>query len=441
MDHPHWLGHAWAELGQKEVAGTRDNPHIRAFYKDVGHCEVKHDEVPWCAAFVGACLERAGLSSTGSLMARSYLAWGVGEKDARLGAVAVLSRGRDTSAGHVGFLVGLNESTLWLLGGNQSDGVSVAAYDRSRLLGLRWPGVGRASVSGGAGGLGVFEVALKHVLEMEGGFTDDPADPGGPTNKGITLGVLAAWRKVTLNGKTRRALVSQLKTISDETVREIYRRRYWRLAHCAEFSPPLALMHFDAAVNHGVGGAMRMLQQVVGVDVDGEIGPETRAAVRRRDVGKTVKAYADIRRTRYKALPHFWRFGRGWLRRVDTTLSRSMGMLASRGFERDFGKSSGDNGKGDDMMFPTDDRGGVGTKWWGESVTIWGALITAAATVVPVLASSVGVEIGADLVRQVGTDGLGAAQALIGLAGTVLTIFGRLRASQRLIQRQVRINL
>ena len=45
-------------------------------YADVGHPEIDNDEVAWCAAFLGACLERAGIGSTRSLMARSYLGWG-----------------------------------------------------------------------------------------------------------------------------------------------------------------------------------------------------------------------------------------------------------------------------------------------------------------------------------------------------------------------------
>ena len=106
MEQPRWLAHAWAELGQREVRGVADNPRIRAFYRDAGQKTEHHDEVPWCAAFVGACLERAGLSSMRSLMARSYLHWGAPIANGRYGAIAVLSRGADPAAGHVGFLPG-----------------------------------------------------------------------------------------------------------------------------------------------------------------------------------------------------------------------------------------------------------------------------------------------------------------------------------------------
>ncbi len=61
MEQPQWLATAWAELGQREVAGAADNARIRAFFRDVGHPPSLHDEVAWCAAFAGACLERAGM--------------------------------------------------------------------------------------------------------------------------------------------------------------------------------------------------------------------------------------------------------------------------------------------------------------------------------------------------------------------------------------------
>jgi len=85
MDQPRWLAEAWAELGQREVSGSADNARIGAFFRDVGQPARLHDEVAWCAAFVGACLERAALASTRSLMARSYLRWGSALDQGRFG--------------------------------------------------------------------------------------------------------------------------------------------------------------------------------------------------------------------------------------------------------------------------------------------------------------------------------------------------------------------
>ena len=63
-------------LGTKEVTGPADNPKIMEMYKTIGQDWVEHDEMAWCAAFVGHCLETSGVSSTRKLNARSYLAWG-----------------------------------------------------------------------------------------------------------------------------------------------------------------------------------------------------------------------------------------------------------------------------------------------------------------------------------------------------------------------------
>jgi uncharacterized protein (TIGR02594 family) len=430
MDQPRWLAHAWAELGQREVRGSADNPAITALFRDVGHSGELHDEVPWCAAFVGACLERADCASTRSLLARSYLAWGERLDEGRLGAVAVLSRGSDPGAGHVGFLVGETESRVYLLGGNQGDAVTVAAFPKSRLLGLRWPQAANAAPAQPAAGL--FAAALAHVLEMEGGYTDDPYDPGGPTNLGITLEVYARWKGVAPDARSREELKAELKRLPTATAGAIYRARYWAPAKCDALPPALALFHFDAAVNHGVVGAIRLLQQAVSTDIDGEIGPLTLAAVTRTPLAEVLEAYADVRRRRYRALPHFWRFGRGWLARVDKTLARAMQLInAPLTFPPQQEGAS-------DMAETTNPETG---KWWGQSVTIWGAILTALSTVLPALAPVIGVDITGELVREAGEQVVETVQAIGGLIGIVMTIYGRVRASAPLTRRDMTLKL
>jgi uncharacterized protein (TIGR02594 family) len=424
MEQPQWLAAAWAELGQREIAGASDNPRIAAMFRDAGEVAKHHDEVPWCAAFVGACLDRAGLQGSGSLMARSYLRWGGSLGDGRFGAVAVLSRGRDPAAGHVGFLVGETDGNILLLGGNQSNAVTVAAFPKSRLLGLRWPqSVQAARLPEPI----LFEQALEHILEMEGGFTDEVHDPGGPTNRGITLQVFADWRGVRLDAGSRAALKGELQNIDLQTVRAIYRKRYWKPAGCAAMPAPLALFHFDAAVNHGVTGAIRLLQAAVGTDVDGEIGPLTRAAMARLAPEEILRRYANVRRDRYRALPHFWRFGRGWLNRVGATLKRAFDLAAAE-------PSIASQQEGPRDM-PTTTK--PSPKWWGESVTIWGAVITALSTVLPALGPVIGVDITGELVRDAGEHLVETVQAVGGLIGTAMTIYGRVRASAPLDRRSV----
>ena len=80
-------------------------------------------------------------------------------------------------------------------------------------------------------------------------------------------------------------------------------------------------------------------------------------------------------------------------------------------------------------------------KWWGESMTIWGALLTAVTTVAPAILSAFGIEISAEILQKLGSQTAVAVQALIGLAGTLLTIFGRLRATATLERRTIKLHL
>lgn len=137
---PAWLKLAKAELGVAEIPGEKDNPRVVEYFKDAGHGWVKDDETAWCAGFVGAMLERSGYASSKSLAARSYLTWGKTIKKPKQGCVVVFSRGNPNGwTGHVGFWVGETAHYVLVLGGNQSNKVSIAKYPKSRLLGYRVP--------------------------------------------------------------------------------------------------------------------------------------------------------------------------------------------------------------------------------------------------------------------------------------------------------------
>ncbi|SFK76355.1 TIGR02594 family protein [Shimia haliotis] len=133
---------AQSYIGTTEGPGTEDNPAIMAMYASVGHDWVEHDSVAWCAAFVGHCLEKAGLRSTRRLNARSYLDWGipVDLAEAQEGDIVVFSRGSKSWQGHVGFFVKTAGAMIEVLGGNQSDAVNIQRYAKSRLLGVRRAG-------------------------------------------------------------------------------------------------------------------------------------------------------------------------------------------------------------------------------------------------------------------------------------------------------------
>lgn len=129
-------------IGTTEGPGPENNPAIMAMYASVGHDWVEHDSVAWCAAFVGHCLERAGIRSTRKLTARSYLDWGipVDIADTQPGDIGVIPRGTSSWQGHVFFIERIEGAWVWGLGGNQSNAVNVKRYPVSKLLGIRRAG-------------------------------------------------------------------------------------------------------------------------------------------------------------------------------------------------------------------------------------------------------------------------------------------------------------
>ena len=138
---PKWYQLALAERGIQEGPGPTDNPRVLAYYRDAGHLEIAHDAVPWCAAFVGAMLSRAGVKPSGQLNARSYLDWGRPLSQPARGCVVVFSRG-GAWQGHVTFFdhwIANAPGTMVCLGGNQNDQVCFEAFSTRNVLGYRWP--------------------------------------------------------------------------------------------------------------------------------------------------------------------------------------------------------------------------------------------------------------------------------------------------------------
>jgi uncharacterized protein (TIGR02594 family) len=137
-----WFSVATHFKGVTEVHGSVDNPKILEMYRLSGHPEVDHDETPWCAAFVGACLALSGYRGTQSLLARSYQKFGQDLKSQpRRGCIAVLWRGDPkASTGHVAFYDRDDDDDhIVLLGGNQGDAVTAHRFPRSQVLAFRWP--------------------------------------------------------------------------------------------------------------------------------------------------------------------------------------------------------------------------------------------------------------------------------------------------------------
>lgn len=138
--YPPWIAVAERYIGIKEIKGVNHHPGIVRMWKWIRRGGIKNDEVPWCAAFVGACLEQVDIKSSRFESARSYLKWGRPIENPTPGCIVVFKRG--SWQGHVGFVMGQDSGgNLLVLGGNQSDEVNVKAFSRHRVLGYRWPRV------------------------------------------------------------------------------------------------------------------------------------------------------------------------------------------------------------------------------------------------------------------------------------------------------------
>lgn len=139
-DGPQWLQVARGELGTKEIKGPQHNPRILEYLKSVGISS--GDETPWCAAFARWALDKAGVSTTGiNGLARSFTRSPAFTKIDKLeyGCIVVFGRSSSPTYGHVGFYVGSQGGRIQVLGGNQSDSVSIGGFSSSRLVGAYWP--------------------------------------------------------------------------------------------------------------------------------------------------------------------------------------------------------------------------------------------------------------------------------------------------------------
>lgn len=177
---------------------------------------------------------------------------------------------------------------------------------------------------------GNFETCLAVVLVHEGGWSDNPRDPGGATMRGVTQAVYDAYRK-----RSNRPLQT-VRKIGDVELRDIYRAQYWNVIRGDDLPPGIDLATFDFAVNSGAARAARYLQQVLGVTADGQIGELTLAAVRNKtDRGAVVEQLCAARLDFMKRAKDgqgrlLWStFGKGWQRRVDDIETRGMHMAGS----------------------------------------------------------------------------------------------------------------
>lgn len=160
---------------------------------------------------------------------------------------------------------------------------------------------------------------LPLVLKHEGGFSNHKDDPGGATNKGITL---ETFRRYVKSDGT----VNDLKNITPRQVEQVYNLFYWQAVKADELPGGVDYAVFDFAVNSGPGRAVKFVQKIVGVTQDGGMGPVTLTAIRKMAPTTLVNQLCDNRLTFLKGLKIWATFGKGWGRRVEDVRSHALSM-------------------------------------------------------------------------------------------------------------------
>ncbi len=167
----------------------------------------------------------------------------------------------------------------------------------------------------------LFNKVIKKVLKSEGGYTNDPVDNGNwtggkqgkgrliGTNYGISAPILEKW-------KGSDATVSDMKGLDIEVAKNIYWNYFWKKCHADKLPLEVQFIHYDASINHGLKGANKILQRVLGVGVDGIVGKITLGNAHKA----TLEDYSIQRMCEYgriiSARPANAKYAKGWTQRV-----------------------------------------------------------------------------------------------------------------------------
>ena len=174
---------------------------------------------------------------------------------------------------------------------------------------------------------------LTFVLKHEGGYTNHPADKGGPTKFGITWRV---WRDYChINDLPQ----TPINRITVEDAGGVYRRNYWNVVAGDWLAAGVDYAVFDGGVNSGTHRGAKWLQRAINrclpkgearIKVDGRIGPVTIAAARECSVPALINAICDLRMGMLRHLKKLFPvFGKGWTRRVGEVRQAAKWMAAS----------------------------------------------------------------------------------------------------------------
>ena len=147
------------------------------------------------------------------------------------------------------------------------------------------------------------------VLKNEGGYVDNPADPGGATNLGCTK---AVWEQYIGRSVTK----DDIKVLTPNDVMPLYKAKYWDTIKGDDLPEGVDYAVFDFAINSGPSRAAKALQSVLSVTVDGQIGSATLRALETANPREVATAVCEARLAFLQSLPTYGTFGKGWSRRV-----------------------------------------------------------------------------------------------------------------------------
>jgi lysozyme family protein len=146
-----------------------------------------------------------------------------------------------------------------------------------------------------------FDQAFDRLFGNEGGYVDNPADPGGETNYGISK---RSYPDVDIKNLTR------------DGAKAIYLRDFWNPLKADALDDGLIFQVFDFAVNSGIQTAIRKLQKAIGVADDGHFGPQSQNALHDMTTTDVIFRFVAERLDFWTSLSTWAEFGRGWARRA-----------------------------------------------------------------------------------------------------------------------------
>ncbi|WP_448950588.1 glycoside hydrolase family 108 protein [Labrys neptuniae] len=164
---------------------------------------------------------------------------------------------------------------------------------------------------------------IKLAFGSEGGWSNHPADPGGATKYGITASTLGVARDLR-----RKATPDEVRALSLSEAAQILDKQYAQPLRYAELPPGLDYALFDFSVNSGPAQAVRILQRILVVEVDGIVGVKTLNAIRDRNLAGLIDKLQDARLRFLKGLKTWPTFGKGWSIRVEHVRSSALKMAA-----------------------------------------------------------------------------------------------------------------